>query len=80
VGCSDLVEGGLDVVLEGAAERVTDEAELQRIAEIFAAQYGTETWHFVVRDGAFSQHDTGGRALGFRKGDAFSQTTWCFSG
>lgn len=89
-GCSDLVKGGLDVVLEGAAEQITDEVELQRIAETFAAKYGTETWHFVVRDGAFSQHDRGGRAivfrvrpvrgLGFRKGDTFSQTTWRFRG
>jgi Pyridoxamine 5'-phosphate oxidase len=89
-GRSDLAEGGLDVVLEGAAEQVTDEAELQPIAERFAAKYGTETWHFVVRDGGFSDHHTGGRAivfrvrpvrgLGFRKGDTFSQTTWRFPG
>jgi pyridoxamine 5'-phosphate oxidase-like protein len=88
-GRSDLVEGGLDVVLEGAAEQVTNEAELQPIAETFAAKYGTEIWHFVVRDGAFSDADSGGRAivfrvrptrgLGFRKGDAFSQTTWRFA-
>ena len=90
MGRSDLVEGGLDVVLEGAAEQVTNEAELQPIAESFAAKYGTETWHFVVRDGAFSDHAAGGRAivfrvrpvrgLGFRKGDKFSQTTWRFRG
>ncbi len=89
-GRSDLFEGGLDVVLEGVAELVTDETELQQIAEAFAAKYGTETWHFVVRDGAFSQDDIGGRAivfcvrpvrgLGFRKGDTFSQTTWRFRG
>ena len=89
-GRSDLVEGGLDVVLEGAAEQVTDEAELEPIAETFAVKYGTETWNFVVRDGAFSHPDRGGRAtvfrvrpvhgLGFRKGDTFSQTTWRFRG
>jgi hypothetical protein len=87
-GRSDLAEGGLDVVLEGAAEQITDEAELQPIADAFSAKYGTDTWHFVVRDGAFSDHVTGGRAivfrvrpvrgLGFRKGDTFSQTTWRF--
>jgi hypothetical protein len=70
--------------------RVTNEAELQPIAEAFAAKYGTKTWHFVVTDGAFSHHDTGGRAvvfrvrpvrgLGFRKGETFSQTTWRFRG
>jgi hypothetical protein len=87
-GRSDLAEGGLDVVLEGAAEQVTNEAELQPIADAFAAKYGTRTWHFVVREGAFSHHDGGGRAvvfrvrpvrgLGFRKGETFSQTTWRF--
>jgi hypothetical protein len=87
-GRSDLVQGGLDVVLEGAAEQVTNQDELQPIAEAFAAKYGTETWHFVVRDGAFSQPDRGGRTivfrvrpvrgLGFRKGETFIQTTWRF--
>ena len=89
-GRSDLSEGGLDVVLEGAAEQVTDEAELQPVAEAFAAKYGTDTWHFVVRDGAFAHHAAGGRALvfrvrpvrglGFRKGAMASQTTWRFPG
>ena len=89
-GRSELGEGGLDVVLEGAAEQVTDDAALQPVAEAFAAKYGTDTWHFVVRDGAFADHDSGGRALvfrvrpvrglGFRKGATFSQTTWRFPG
>ena len=88
-GRSDLADGGLDVVLEGAAEHVTDDGELEPVAKAFAAKYGTEVWHFAVRDGAFSDSDGGGRALvfrvrpvrglGFRKGDTFSQTTWRFS-
>jgi hypothetical protein len=87
-GRSELREGGLDVVLEGMAEQVSDDAALQPIAEAFAAKYGTGTWHFVVRDGAFAHHDAGGRALvfrvrpvrglGFRKGTIASQTTWRF--
>jgi hypothetical protein len=87
-GRSDLVEGGLDIVLEGVAEQVTNDAELQPIADAFAAKYGTEIWDFVVHDGAFTDRDAGGRAivfrlrpvrgLGFRKGDTFSQTTWRF--
>jgi hypothetical protein len=87
-GRSDLVDGGLDIVLEGTAEQVTNEAELQPIAEAFAAKYGTKIWNFVVRDGAFSDREMGGRAivfrvqpvrgLGFRKGETFSQTTWSF--
>ena len=89
-GRSDLVDGGLDIVLEGTAEQVSNEAQLQPIAEAFAAKYGTEIWNFVVRDGAFSDRVTGGRAivfrvqpvrgLGFRKGETFSQTTWSFRG
>lgn len=87
-GRSDLVEGALDVVLEGEAEQVTVDAELQPIAAAFAAKYGTETWDYVVRAGAFIHRVSGGgaivfrvrpvRALGFRKGDSFSQTTWRF--
>src|SRR6185437_3247653 len=65
-GRSDLVDGGLDIVLEGTAEQVTNEAELQPIAEAFATKYGTEIWNFVVRDGAFSDRATDGRAIVFR--------------
>jgi nitroimidazol reductase NimA-like FMN-containing flavoprotein (pyridoxamine 5'-phosphate oxidase superfamily) len=88
-GCSDLDEGALDVVLEGEAEQVTADAELEPIAAAFAAKYGTETWDYAVRDGAFTHRVAGGRAivfrvrplrgLGFRKGDSFSQTSWRFS-
>lgn len=85
-GCSRLAEGALDVVLEGRAEQVTDDAELQPVATAFALKYPTGPWNFVVREGAFSDREAGGRALvfrvrpvrglGFRKGDRFSQTTW----
>lgn len=89
-GCSDLADGALDVVLEGNAEQVTTDSELEPIAAAFAAKYGTETWDYVVRDGAFSHRGWEGRVivfrvrpargLGFRKGDHFSQTTWRFPG
>jgi len=89
-GRSDLGEGGLDVVLEGVAEQVTDDAALRPVAGAFAAKYGTDTWHFVVCDGAFAHRDLDGRALvfrvrpvrglGFRKGRISSQTTWRFPG
>jgi nitroimidazol reductase NimA-like FMN-containing flavoprotein (pyridoxamine 5'-phosphate oxidase superfamily) len=89
-GGSDLVDGALDVVLEGKAEQVTVDAELEPIAAAFAAKYGTEMWDYVVRDGAFTDPVVGEgrvivfrvqpvRGLGFRKGDIFSQTTWLFS-
>jgi len=43
---------GLDVVVEGVAVRVTDNAELQRIADAIEAKYGG-VWHFDVGDGVF---------------------------
>lgn len=85
-GRSDLVEGALDVVLEGRAEQVTDDDELKPVATAISAKYPNGHWDFVVRNGAFSDRDAGGRVivfrvlpvrgLGFRKGDRFSQTTW----
>ena len=85
-GRSDLVEGALDIVLEGRAEQVNNDAELEPVAAAFAVKYPKGPWDFVVRDGAFSDRDAGGRVivfrvrpvrgLGFRKGDHYSQTTW----
>ena len=43
---------GLDVVVEGTAVRVTDQAALQRIADAFEAKYGS-VWHFDVGAGGF---------------------------
>lgn len=40
---------GLDLVVEGSARKVTDEATLQRLAERYAAQ----GWPATVEDGAF---------------------------
>jgi nitroimidazol reductase NimA-like FMN-containing flavoprotein (pyridoxamine 5'-phosphate oxidase superfamily) len=80
----NLLEQGLDVVIEGRAERVSDEAKLARIADAYESKYG-RAWHFDVHDGVF-QHG-GGEALvfevapttafGFGKGE-YSQTRWRF--
>jgi len=93
-GQSDLVAGALDIVLEGVAEQVTDDAELEPVAAAFAAKYGREIWDYSVRDGAFDCRPPTRdgvvvraivfrlrpvRGLGFRKGDEFSQTTWQFT-
>ena len=43
---------GLDVVVEGTAERVLDRATLQRLADAYEAKYGS-VWHFDVGDGVF---------------------------
>ncbi|WP_413801350.1 pyridoxamine 5'-phosphate oxidase family protein [Streptomyces iranensis] len=75
---------GLDLVVEGAAEPVRDDATLRRIAAAYVEKYGEE-WTFQVRDGAF--HHEGHEALvfrvapatafGFRKGE-YGQTRWRF--
>jgi pyridoxine/pyridoxamine 5'-phosphate oxidase len=41
---------GLDLVIEGVAERVTDEETLQRLA----TRYGDQGWPATVKDGAFT--------------------------
>jgi nitroimidazol reductase NimA-like FMN-containing flavoprotein (pyridoxamine 5'-phosphate oxidase superfamily) len=82
-GCNALDEG-LDLVVEGEAVRVSDEAQLQRVADRYKSKYD---WNFAVRDGAF-HGDEGNVALvfevkpttafGFGKGEPFSQTRWRF--
>jgi PPOX class probable F420-dependent enzyme len=77
---------GLDVVVEGRAERVSDEAELRTLADLWSAKYHGD-WRFDVRDGAF--HHEAGEALVFRvpprkvlafaKG-GFAQTRFRFTG
>jgi nitroimidazol reductase NimA-like FMN-containing flavoprotein (pyridoxamine 5'-phosphate oxidase superfamily) len=83
-GCNSLSEG-LDLVIEGDAVQVSDEAKLQRLADRYASKY--EGWHFSVRDGAF--YRAGRRALvfevtpttafGFGKGEPSGQTRWRFT-
>ena len=84
-GCNALHEG-LDVVVEGEAVRVSDDARLQVIAEAFESKYGSE-WHFEVSDGMF--HHGAGDALvfevrpatayGYGRDEAYSATSWRFS-
>jgi hypothetical protein len=79
-------EQGLDVVVEGNAERVVEETRLVELSRALEAKYGAP-WHFAVRDGAF-HHADGGEAwvfevtpdkvLGFDKGDPPGQTRWSF--
>jgi len=89
-GCN--TQTGLDVVVEGEAVRLTDDAMPQRLADAWVAKYG-EGWRFTVRDGAFHHgagaiQDEASKAyvfridpttvIGFSKGDVFSQTHWRF--
>ena len=83
-GCNILGEG-LDVIVEGDAVNVRDDAQLRRVADAYRAKYGSD-WAFTVRDGAF--HLQGNTALVFKvapstafsfgKGGPFSQTRYRF--
>jgi general stress protein 26 len=84
-GCNDLE--GVDLVVEGDAVRVTDEARLQRLADEYVAKYD-QLFRFTVRNGAFHMEGSETEipvyelapttAFGFGKGDSFSQTRWRF--
>ena len=89
-GCN--VIDGLDVVVEGEAVRVRNEAKLQGVADAVATKYADgaglgDDWRFAVRDGAFA--GPGGneahlfellpsRGYAFGKGAAFSHTRFRF--
>lgn len=85
-GCNGW-DGGLDVVVEGDAVRVTDEELLRRLAGAWTTKWDGR-WQFQVRDGSF-QHMAGGPALvfavapakilAFAKGEPFSHTTHRFA-
>ena len=79
---------GLDLVIEGTAEGVSDHAELGRVANTYESKYGS---HFVAPNGTWSGlGDAIRRAevlvyrvavetgFGFGKGESFSQTRWSF--
>lgn len=79
-GCNHL-DDGLDVVVEGQAARITDDARLSALAEAWRAKYGSE-WQ--LRGSADNPDNvfelTPVRAFGFRKGFAEDgqgcQTRW----
>src|SRR6185312_1479946 len=54
-GCNDW-DKGLDIVVEGDAIQVTDNAALERLAEAWATKWDGR-WHYEVRDGAFYHED-----------------------
>jgi nitroimidazol reductase NimA-like FMN-containing flavoprotein (pyridoxamine 5'-phosphate oxidase superfamily) len=82
-GCNALREG-MDLVVEGEATRVRDDATLHRIADAYVSKYGDD-WRFDVRDGAF-HHGPGEAwvfevapvtAYAFGKGE-YSHSRWRF--
>lgn len=79
------LHGGLDLVVEGRAVRVTGRERVQALAEAWVAKYGEE-WRFGVTDDAFVNQAGGearvyavetGTAYGFGKAP-YSQTRWTF--
>jgi general stress protein 26 len=81
---TNVMRSGLDVVVEGTAERVTDRARLEHLAALWKSKLD---WDFGVGDGAF--RDPAGRhglvfgvrpskVLAFGKDDTFSQTRYRF--
>lgn len=81
-GCNQW-DQGLDVVVEGDAVQVTDDAVLSRVAEAFRAKWDGR-WQWIARDGCFRDLDGGGEAMAFSvtpakvfahaKGDPFGAT------
>jgi general stress protein 26 len=79
---------GLDVVLEGDAVRVTDDAVLAQAAREFRSKWDGR-WQFTARDGRFRGSDGSGEAMVFSvtpvkvfahaKGDPFGATRHSFS-
>jgi nitroimidazol reductase NimA-like FMN-containing flavoprotein (pyridoxamine 5'-phosphate oxidase superfamily) len=79
----------LDLVVEGEAAKVSDEANLHRVAAVYASKYD---WHVTVRDGAFYADGapTAGpppyevyeviptRVFGFGTDERFGPTRWRF--
>jgi nitroimidazol reductase NimA-like FMN-containing flavoprotein (pyridoxamine 5'-phosphate oxidase superfamily) len=76
---------GLDLVVEGEAAVVTEDAKLRRVADAYVAKYG-DGWRLPGLDGVVVFEVTPTTAFGFGRGDAkspppgggFSQTRWRF--
>jgi general stress protein 26 len=78
---------GLDVVVEGQAVRVSDDARLQQLADALEAKYGS-VWHYDVADGMFTGGGSEDGAVVFRveaskvmafAKDPHGQTSYLFS-
>jgi general stress protein 26 len=56
-------DSGKEVVVEGTAERITDPAALQVLADAWYAKYGDD-WHFAVRGDEFVELSHSGDGTG----------------
>jgi general stress protein 26 len=85
-GCNQW-DRGLDVMIEGEAERVTDRARLERLAAAWATKWDGQ-WRYGVTDGGFTHPDGGvdvsvlvfavqpAKVLAFGRGGGFSHTRY----
>ncbi len=82
---TNALHSGLDVVVEGTATRVTDNAQLQRLAALWKSKLD---WDFEVGDGEFRDPDgrhglvfgvAPAKVLAFGKGEPYSQTRYRFA-
>jgi general stress protein 26 len=84
-GCNQW-DNGLDVIVEGEAVQVTDDAVLARAARAFVNKWDGR-WRFTVRDGGFRDDGSVGaevfavtpsKVFAHAKGDPFGATTHRF--
>ncbi len=85
-GCNHWNEG-LDVVVEGDAVRITEQDQLERLAQAWAPKWDGR-WRYLVRDGCFYHYDdhevlpdailvfavTPTKVYAYAKGDPFGHT------
>jgi nitroimidazol reductase NimA-like FMN-containing flavoprotein (pyridoxamine 5'-phosphate oxidase superfamily) len=88
---SNALSEGLDIIVEGEAVVVSDDAKLRRVADAYAAKYG-EGWRLPIgapEAGILTFEVTPTKAFGFGRNEArqswgpppaggFSQTRWRF--
>jgi nitroimidazol reductase NimA-like FMN-containing flavoprotein (pyridoxamine 5'-phosphate oxidase superfamily) len=85
---SNTLDESLDVVVEGQVAKVSDEAELEQVANTYESKYGTHltapegTWFglgdTIRRGEVLVYRVTPATVLGFARGKQFSQTRWHF--
>ena len=85
---SNALTEGLDIVVEGEAAIVRDDAKVRRIADAYVAKYG-QGWRLPGIEGVLTFEVTPSKAFGFGRrdgqigfpsgqGELFSQTRWRF--
>src|SRR5438105_9872998 len=71
-------KAGLDIVVEGRAEQVTDDALLRALAAMWKMKYDGD-WQYHVRDGAFDHEPGGAHVFQVRPSKVLSFATGAFA-